>query len=391
MYRIGQPEIDAVARVIQSGQLFRYHEASECARFEGRWAEYLGVGEAQLTSSGTAALTAALTGLGIGPGDEVIVPACTYMASAVAVLAAGAIPVIVDIDESITLSPRAVDEAVGPRTRAVIPVHMWGQPCDMDAIMEVARRHGLKVVEDACQAVGGGYRGRKLGSIGEAGAFSFNYFKVLSCGEGGAVVSSDETVMARVRCTVDCCGYFWTGKAGEERGFSASGSRASEIEGAILNAQLDRLDPMLEAMRRQKIRMRAETADLEARGFVSVPVHSPEDECGIQVMWTLPTAEQAARFQELTGAMITGRTGRHVYTNWDPILARHGAQHPEMDPFRMEANRECRKDYPADLCADSLDLLDRTAAIATDPDWDESALEKRIGEVRAAADEVLGG
>src|SRR5690606_12132957 len=132
---------------------------------------WLGTRHVALTVSGTFALTASLIALGIGPGDEVLVPAHTYMATATAVLAAGAIPVIVDVDESITIDPDAVEDAIGPRTKAVIPVHMWGAACNMDAIMRVARRHGLKVIEDTCQGVGGGYEGRKLGTIGDIGAF----------------------------------------------------------------------------------------------------------------------------------------------------------------------------------------------------------------------------
>jgi dTDP-4-amino-4,6-dideoxygalactose transaminase len=172
MYRAGQKEIDAIAKVIKSGRLIRYREGGECNRFEKRYGEMLGAKHVCLTSSGSTALAAALAGLGIGPGDEVLVPACTYMATAIAVLAVGAIPVIVDVDDSITIDPKAIDEAVGPRTRAVIPVHMWGLACDMNAVMRVARKHKLFVVEDACQAVGGGYEGRMLGAIGHVGAFS---------------------------------------------------------------------------------------------------------------------------------------------------------------------------------------------------------------------------
>src|SRR6056297_1343603 len=148
MYRTGPEELEALRRVLDSGKLFRYGIGGECTRFEERYARRLGVRHCVQTASGTNALTAALIGAGIGPGDEVIVPACTYMATPIAVLAAGAIPIIVDIDESITIDPKAVEAAIGPRTRAVIPVHMWGLPCDMDAIMSLANRAGLIVVED---------------------------------------------------------------------------------------------------------------------------------------------------------------------------------------------------------------------------------------------------
>lgn len=156
MYIVGEEEVEAVAAVIRSGRLFRYGVGEECDRFERRYAAYLDVPHCALTASGTYGLTASLIGLGIGPGSEVLVPAHTYMATATAVLAAGAIPVIVDVDESLTLDPEAVADAVGPLTRAVIPVHMWGTAAAMDALLDVAARHELRVVEDACQAVGGG-------------------------------------------------------------------------------------------------------------------------------------------------------------------------------------------------------------------------------------------
>ena len=125
------------------------------------------------------------------------------MASATSVLAVGAIPVIVDVDASITLDPQALEDAIGPRTRAVVPVHMWGAACNMGAIMAIARRRGLLVVEDACQGVGGAFEGRSFGSIGDAGAFSFNYFKNMTCGESGGVATSDDAVAERVRCAID--------------------------------------------------------------------------------------------------------------------------------------------------------------------------------------------
>ena len=203
MYQVGQEEIDAIARVIRSQALFRYGVGNECDRFEARYAEYLGVKHFALAASGSNALAAAMTAVGLGPGDEVIIPSHTYMATATSVLAVGAIPLIVDIDETITIDPKAIEAAIGPRTRAVVPVHMWGAACDMDAIMAIARRHDLIVIEDACQGVGGGYEGRKFGSIGHVGAFSFNYYKNMTCGEGGGVAVNDDTLAERARCAID--------------------------------------------------------------------------------------------------------------------------------------------------------------------------------------------
>ncbi len=386
MYRIGRPEIDAVARVVESGKVFRYGIGGECDRFERRFARRIGVRHCVMTASGTQSLAAALMAAGIGPGDEVIVPACTYMATAIAVVVAGAIPVIVDIDESITLSPRALEDAIGPRTAAVIPVHMWGLPCAMTPILRIARKRRLIVIEDACQAVGGGYEGRRLGSLGDAGAFSFNYYKNITAGEGGAVVTSRDSWAERVRCAVDPCNFYWRGRAERRAGFVANGARASEFEGAILNAQLDRLDGMIRAMRRQKRRILAATADT---GLEPIPANSPDWECGSHVMYRLPTAAAADRFAKLAGGTVTLRTGRHVYTEWDQILQHRGGHHPAMNPFRFRANRGCRMRYTRDMCRASLAILGRTVYVQTHPDRGADEVAALIERIRLASRAAL--
>ena len=387
MYQIGQTEIDAVAEVIRSKKLFRYDIGDQCATFEKRWAKYLDVKFAHLCASGTSALTAALSGLRIGPGDEVIVPAHTYMASAAAVLAAGAIPVIAEIDDTITIDPDSIDDLIGPRTRAVIPVHMWGQDCDMDRIMKIARKRKVLVIEDACQAVGGFYEGRACGSIGHAGAFSFNYFKNMTCGEGGAVVTNDPLASQRARCMIDCCGFYWTGRSGDIVPFLASGARASEIEGAILNAQLDRLPGMIKAMRKQKKRILRATA---RTGLVAARANSLDWECGSYVMYTLPTVGQTEKFAALVGCGICGRTGRHTYTEWDQFYTHEGGPHPRMNPFNFPENRVCRKKYSKDMCRQSLDILNRTVMIANHPDRAEADTAGLVEKITSAAAEVLG-
>jgi dTDP-4-amino-4,6-dideoxygalactose transaminase len=387
MYRIGDKEIERLDRAVRSGRLFRYDIGQECARFEKRYARQLGVKHCALTSSGTTALTAALVGLGIGPGDEVLVPACTYMATAVAVLAVGAIPVIVDIDDSITLDPDAMAEMIGPRTRAVIPVHMWGLPCDMGEILRIARKRKVYVVEDACQGVGGAYEGRMLGSMGDMGAFSFNYFKNMCCGEGGAVVSNNSRWMKRAFCSIDCCGFYWSGDKRDDEGFTFSGSRASELEGAVLNAQLDRIGPMIRAMRRQKKRVLKETASV---GLQPIRANSLDSECGTHVMYLLPSAEAADGLARKVDGTVALKTGRHVYTEWDPILKHHGAHHPALNPFNLQENRGCRMDYAPDMCARSLDILSRTVFITTHPDFTASDIADRVRGLKAAARELLG-
>jgi dTDP-4-amino-4,6-dideoxygalactose transaminase len=383
MLRAGQKEIDAVAKVVRSGKLFRYGKGSQCERFEQRYAKYLGVKHALMCSSGTSALTAALAGLGIGPGDEVIVPCHTYMATAVAVLAVGAIPVVVDIDESLVLSPEAFEDAIGPCTKAVIPVHLWGMPCDMSAIMRIARKRKLLVIEDACQAVGGGYEGKMLGSIGHMGAFSFNYFKNMTCGEGGAVVSDDDKAFERVRCMIDCCGMYWAGRRDDFQPFISAGSRASEIEGAVMNAQLDQIRGMIAAMRRQKKRVLRETAKTD---LTPAKCNSLDYECGTHTAFLLSTAKAAKTFQAATKiGFIASGTGRHVYTEWDPLFAKQGAHHPALNPFKLPQNRKCRKRYSKDMCRRSLDILDRAVLIPNHPDRSAAETGKLIDKLRRVA------
>ena len=385
MLRFGQKEVDAVAKVVASGKLFRYMKDGHCGRFERRFGKYVGAKHVRMTSSGTVALQAGLIGLGVGPGDEVLVPAHTFIATPLAVLGAGAIPVIVDVDESLLMDPRAMSAAVGPRTRAVIPVHMWGTVCDMNRIMRAARKHKLLVLEDACQCVGGGYKGRMAGSIGHAGAFSFNYYKNMTCGEGGAVVCNDESVFLRAECTVDPCRFYWTGRE-DFRPFAAVGSRASEFEGAMLNAQLDRLPAMVRRMRKMKKRVLDGTAET---GLAAAPCYSLDCECGGTVVYNLPSVEQARRFAKLTGGVVAADTGRHNYTEWDQILDHRGGHHPAFDPFQMPQNRRCRKKYSKGMLPRSLDILGRTVMVNLHPDRTAGEITRLIATLGRAAENVL--
>jgi dTDP-4-amino-4,6-dideoxygalactose transaminase len=385
VYQVGQEEIDAVTRVIRSGALFRYGVGHECDRFEARFAEYLGVKHFALAASGSNALAAAMTAVGLGPGDEVIIPSHTYMATATSVLSVGAIPLIVDIDDTITVDPQAIEAAIGPRTRAIVPVHMWGAACDMDAIMAMAGRNDLIVIEDACQGVGGGYKGRKLGAIGHIGAFSFNYYKNMTCGEGGGVAVNDDVLAERARCAIDPCHFYWQGRNDEVKPFSGNGARASELMGAMLNIQLDRIDGMIQAMRAEKKTILEGTRSLGNLGLNATRMNSSDHDCATQVMYSLPTAEAAKRFVALFPSVIIGKTGRHTYTEWDQVLMGAGAAHPAMNPFNMSANAECRKTYSKDMCAKSLEILDRTIMVATHPEHTQEEISDMIHNISEAA------
>jgi len=390
MYIIGDKEIDAIAEAIRGGDIFRYEIGHQCETFERRYAEYLDVKHAHMTASGTNALTAALIAMGIGPGDEVLIPSHTYIATPLSVVASGAIPVVVDINETLTIDPDVVDDMVGPRTKAIIPVHMWGTACNMDAIMKLAAKHDLFVLEDACQAVGGAYEGRMLGTIGQMGAYSFNYYKNMTCGEGGAVVTNDDAYDKSARCVIDPGHYYWTGRDGDFEPFCGNGARASEIEGAMLNAQLDRLPGMIDAMRAEKKQILEGTRHLIEIGLQPTPMNSADHDCAAQVMYTFSSDKSARQFVELFPSVIAGATGRHNYTEWDQILMGKGSNHPAMNPYKMEANRECRREYSEDMCARSLDILNRTVMVATDPRHTQAEIEQAIRNIEAAAKVTFG-
>ena len=196
----GDAERKEVNDVLESGVLMRY--GFDGAR-NGHWKakeleqelqKNLGVKHAQLTSSGTTALNVALAVLGVGSGDEVIMPTFTFVASFESILAAGATPILVDIDDTLTLCPKAVEAAITNKTKVIMPVHMCGSMADLDALKAICDKHNLILLEDACQAIGGSYKGQKLGTIGDAGCFSFDYVKTITCGEGGAMVTNDSNL-----------------------------------------------------------------------------------------------------------------------------------------------------------------------------------------------------
>lgn len=236
---IGDAEIDAVARVLRSGMLV---QGANVAAFERSVAEYVGARHAVAVSSGTAALHLALLALGIGPGDEVLVPGFTFPASANVVELVGAMPVLVDIDlATFNVDPAALEAAVTSRTRAIMPVHLFGQAAEMDGVLAVARRHALKIVEDAACALGAVYRGRPCGTLSDAGCFSFHPRKVITTGEGGMVITGDATVADRIRALRD------HGQVPGGHGFAFAGFnyRLTDFQGALGVVQMSRLDGFL--------------------------------------------------------------------------------------------------------------------------------------------------
>ena len=385
MYEIGDQEVQAIKKIISKGKLFRYLENSECSIFEKNYAKFLSIKHTALASSGTAALTAALVGLKIGPGDEVLIPAHTYMATAMSVLSVGAIPVIIDIDESLTINPKALEDACGPLTRAVIVVHMWGTTCNMNAIMKIAKKKNIFVIEDACQGVGGGYEKKMLGTIGHVGAFSFNYYKNMTSGEGGAVVSNNKEIIERAKCAIDPCHFYWQGRKNSLKPFAANGSRASEFMGALLNVQLKRLPGMIKKMRAERNKILSSTQNLSNMGIKHSPLNSKNYDCGNYVFFKFNNTLDAENFTSIFPAPIAGKTGRHNYTEWDQILLKEGSFHQSLNPYKLSQNKKCRMNYNKNMCKSSLEILDKTIMIPTDPKNTKKDINNTIRNIKRAA------
>ena len=379
MLEFGAEELEAAARVLSSRQLFRYlPDAHEADRFEEEFAERLGGGHALLTSSGTAALICGLTTLGIGPGDEVLIPAYGFVADALAPLAVGAVPVVCEIDESLTLDPADLENKVSDRTRAIIPIHVHGMACDMDRILAFAERHDLAVLEDACQAVGGTYRGRHLGTLGDAGAFSFNQHKILTAGEGGALVTAGRDLYERAFMCHDGSGVY-SRHSFSEPFHAGLAFRASEITAAILRVQLQRLDGILAGLR--KTRDRLDDALRSVGTFHGIPVHDPDGACGTNLGYRFDDPATAKRFMsavERSGVDAFQGVGYgHAFVEWDFIHARRGGPYPKRNPLLTTDVR-----HDLDSCPKTLRILERTVLLRYEPIPDQNVADRLAAGVR---------
>lgn len=250
---IGEPEKRAVLDVLDRGELSTFIASpgeyflggKKIREFEERFAGYHRVKYAVAFNSATAALHAAVVAVGVEAGEEVIVPAYTFTATATCALMHNAVPVFADIQPDIyALDPAAVTRAISPLTRAIIPVHLFGHPADMDPLMEVARRHGLRVIEDCAQAPGARYKGRPVGTIGDCGIFSFTETKHVTCGEGGMLVTNDEAIAQAARLVRNHGEVMWEGQTARTYSSTILGwnYRMTEMEAALGIVQFERLD-----------------------------------------------------------------------------------------------------------------------------------------------------
>ena len=300
-------------------------------------------------------------------------------------VAAGAIPVIAEVDESLTIDPADVEKKITKATKAIIPVHIQGFPCAMDKICEIAKKYNLFVLEDACQADGGSFKGQRLATIGDAGAFSFNYYKIISSGEGGAMLTKNREIFERALIYHDssAVAFFGTQLDGvQTEPFCGQEFRTNEITTAILRCQLKKLDTILADLRANKKYM----MDALAGDCKFIKSNDIEGDCGTTIGIMFKTTEEADRFAEAMNApgSIPGKTKKHIYADWASIMNKKGACHPLMDPFKMEANKDIIPNYTKDMCQKSLDILCRVSYIGINPDWTKEEMDAKIAEIKAA-------
>ena len=385
MYRIGNEEIEAVKRVIESKELFKVNngELQETMNAEKELQEKLDVKHALVMTSGHAALASAFVALGIGPGDQVIIPAYTYIATAIAVLESGAIPVIAEIDDSLTLDPADVEAKITEHTKAIVPVHIKGFPSNMEKICEIAKKHNIAVVEDACQADGASFKGKRLGTWGDAGAYSFNFYKIISMGEGGALVTNRREVFENALIYHDSSAVAFFGNQLDNFSaipFCGSEYRTNEIATAILREQLKKLDGIIDDLRKNKRYIMDNLAPY-AKFIRSNDING---DLGTTVGFAFDTAEAAEIFGGRIGVKPTVHTKKHVYCDWKPVLEKRGAAHPLMDPFKMEANKDIIPNYTKDMCPKSLDYLSKVVYVEINPDWTKAELDAKVDFLKKA-------
>lgn len=392
----GAEERKEVMDVLETGILMRYgfdgprQGIWKAKELEAGLQERFNVKYAQLVSSGTAALTTAMAALGIGAGDEVIMPAFTFVASFEAILSVGAVPVLTAIDESLTLDPQAVLANITPKTRAIMPVHMCGSMARMDELKAICAEHNLLLLEDACQAIGGTYKGQALGTIGHAGTFSFDFVKTMTCGEGGAVITNSEDVWKK------CDEYSDHGHdhLGRDRGadlhpYLGYNFRISELHAAVGLAQLRKLDDFLALQKRNHSFVLEALQKVEGLRFREIP--DPGGDTGAFISFFLPN-ETLAR--DAVALFATAGIGGNFYwydNNWHYIrkwehLKNGASMHRMSEDHKKAVLHYANRAFPqSDV------IMGRCISSSVSLLWSEEEARERGRKMAAVLESVMAG
>ncbi len=398
---IGAEEKREVMEVLDNKYLFRYYgpkdAPSKVKALEEQYAAYVGSEHALALNSCTSALITALVAVGVGPGDEVIVPSYTFFATCAAVVAARAIPIVAEVDGSLTMDPADLERKISPRTRAVIPVHMRGMPARMDRIMEIARRRKLSVIEDVAQANGGSYQGKPLGGIGDVGCFSLQFHKVITAGEGGILCTNDDLLYTRAQAYHDVAACWRKDRfappefAGEI--FFGVNYRMSELTGAVALAQFRKLDSLVSRMRHNKKIIKEGISDLSKLQMRDVT--DAAGDTAICLIFFLPRPEQVERFVEALhaegveagGIYDKGVPDWHVYPHWKMLIEKMMPV-PKGCPFNCPLSGPV-PDYRPDDCPKTMEWLGRSVHLDIPPQLSERDCREMVEAIRKVATVVL--
>lgn len=389
----GEEERKEVNDVLETGIMMRYGFDAQrkgvwkAKELEQALCEKLSVKYAQLTSSGTSALTTAMAALGLGAGDEIIMPSFTFVASFESVFSVGAIPVLVDIDDTLTLDPKAVEAAITPKTKAVMPVHMCGSMADLDALKAICDKHNLILLEDAAQSFGSTYKGKALGTIGDAGIFSFDFVKTITCAEGGGVVTNNESVYLKADAYTD----HGHDHMGVDRGadlhpYLGYNYRISELHAAVGLAQVRKLDQFLAIQRSTKKILKDALATIPEVSFRRLP--DADGDSATFLCFFLPD-EHAARkaSANLKAAGIVNfyyfDNNWHYIRNWE-----HFKQSRSMSRFAQEL-QEAMKIYATKAFPASDAVIKRCICTPINLSWSEAEIQERAGKLVAAVKAAL--
>lgn len=389
----GEEERKEVNDVLTTGVLMRYSFDAvrqnywKAKTLEKAIEEKFQVKYAQLTSSGTTALITALSVLGIGAGDEVIMPTFTFVASFEALLAVCAIPVFADIDETLTLSSRSVEKKITSRTKAIMPVHMCGGMADLDPLMMLCKKYNLYLLEDACQAIGATYKGRYLGTIGDIGCLSFDYVKTLTCGEGGAILTNDENKYRKADHYTDH-GHSHQGndRGAEDHAFIGLNFRISELHAAVGLAQFRKLEHILAIQHRNKQLIKEKLTSISQLSFRRLP--DPLGDSASFLSIFLPDEAQTRKlYSDLKAAQLNGVA--YWYDNhWHYIRQwEHLKKLNTLSPLPQEIkNAVLSRVQESHAISDEIMKHTLTFSI---PLWDEAQVEGRAEKIRKLIKENL--
>lgn len=373
--------------VLDAQSPFRWygaHTPAKVLQFEKEFAACMQTKYALAVTSGTAALQCAVAALEIGPGDEVILPAWTWHSCFNAVVLAGALPVCAEIDESFNIDPNAIEKHITPQTKVIMAVHLQGNPCHMDRILAIAKRHNLRVLEDCAQSVGASYRGRPVGSMGDIGIYSLQLNKTITAGEGGVVVSNDPVLFERASRFHDLGGFRAphqqvTGEARLDWFFGAN-FRLNEFSGGVLLAQTRKLDRIVSAVRGNARLVQAGIRDLPNLKYRLLP--DPQGELGTGVFIDFGTRERCDRFLAAMKAenVPAAKPGGSVILPTLPHVIAKKTIHPNWPSFQSPRGKAIR--YGADTCPRTIDILGRFGGVLMDPKYTRKDLDDIIAALR---------